>query len=114
MEKNVLSYNISISEEDYKPFQELENLTGEECYQKFGLKCDEGHGDNFVLDNRFTIYLSQTVTFQEELTTQAYASLEDKWLDKWYDCFECDDTVLGEWWFTTADDEEVYIDIGLH
>ena len=102
---------VSITKEQYKPYQKLENLTAKQCYDKYGLKECEGVSNNFYFGDRFMITLDQNIPYQEEFTTQAYASLYDGLTDTWYDCPECDDTILGEWYFILNDDEEIYVDI---
>ena len=106
-----LHHTLTISKEQYKLYENLEYLTGKQCYDKYGLKDSEGYSHTFYFLDRFELVLAQVVPYQEELTTQAYASLHDTYTDTWYDCDECGDTILGEWYFVISDNEELYVTV---
>ena len=54
--------------------------------------------------------MAQSVPYQEDLTTSAYGTLHDIKQDRWVDCFEPDETILGEYCFI-VDDIEFYINV---
>lgn len=103
------TFSISIGKEDYKPFEKVEGLTGKECYDKFGFK-RAGHLDiDLNLNDRYTLYLSMCIPMHEEDTTYAVGTLYDRYTKRYYDNYECDDTILGEWYF-----EDIVVELGLH
>ena len=103
-------FEVRITEEEYEPFRRLEGLTGEECYDKFGLKREESVSMVVKIHDRWELHMAQSVPYQEGLTTSAYGTLHDIEQDRWVDCFEPDETILGEYCFI-VDDIEFYVNV---
>lgn len=103
-------FDVLLTEEEYEPFRRLEGLTGEECYDKFGLKREESVSMVVKIHDRWELHMAQSVPYQEDLTTSAYGTLHDIEQDRWVDCYEPDDTILGEYCFI-VDDIEFYINV---
>lgn len=105
-------FDVLLTQEEYEPFKRLEGLTGVECYDKFGLKREENVSMAIQIHDRWELHISQTVPYQEDLTTSAYATLHDLEEDRWIDCLEPDDTVLGEYCFI-VDEVEFHVNVAV-
>lgn len=105
-------FDVLLTQEEYEPFKRLEGLTGAECYDKFGLKREENVSMAIQIHDRWELHISQTVPYQEDLTTSAYATLHDLEEDRWIDCLEPDETVLGEYCFI-VDEVEFHVNVAV-
>lgn len=94
-------YNIVISPENYKSLKNLEGLTGEQAYEKYGYKRDEKISCEFDLGCQYKLTVSMIIPDKEEDTVQADAVIYDIQNDTYFDAEGSSDSILGLWCFGT-------------
>lgn len=107
-----VQFDVLLTQEEYEPFKRLEGLTCTECYDKFGLRKEESVSLSIQIHDRWELHISQTVPYHENSTTSAYATLHDLEKNRWIDCLEPDDTVLGEYCFI-VDGVEFHVNVAV-
>lgn len=94
-------YNIFISPEEYKSLKNLEGLTGEQAYKKYGYKRDEKVSCEFDLGCQYKLTVSMVIPDKDEDTVQADAVIYNIQNDMYFDAEEYSDSILGLWCFGT-------------
>ena len=105
-------YTVFISEDEYKPFQQIENLTRQEVEERFNHLRNGYNTTIKISDSPYILRVFQCVPFESYNYTYAGGELENTETGKNIQCIEVDDSILGEYYFyDSSTEQDIYIDV---